>query len=157
LKSNFYWELFISKLRKNTPEEDSTSFENCLELDGNRHLFQQFDILLANNQVKGSNYVNFTEYYQHRIQAYISESTPSCILSKNFQLISIEIFNRLFAFVLLPTVNVGQATLENKIMNRSNQKGFICGATDKKHNVGVYSGIIIWLIIRLHSTIRYSG
>jgi hypothetical protein len=106
MKLKLPWELFISKLRKDTSLESTASSNNWLGIDDNRHQVHPFDILLATTQIKGSNCQNSTKCCRRGhyalMQAGKLESALSDILFSTVQFISIKIFNRFVAFVFLP-------------------------------------------------------
>jgi len=79
------WDIIISKLRANLTVEDAISFENWLNVDNNRQLFQQLQTVWENVQNKVANYEPDLEYYWKELSARISQEETIQIQSDSPQ------------------------------------------------------------------------
>ena len=71
MKNKLPWDLIISKLRKELSPEQKILFNNWLDIDDNRQLFQQLEFVWENIQKKVSVYEPDLEYYWKELSARI--------------------------------------------------------------------------------------
>lgn len=90
------WDIIISKLRGNLSEEKAENFTNWLELDDNRQLFHQLQIVWDNIQHKVANYEPDMEYYWKELSARM-DNANTAPLSTNTKRFSIKPFYKYVA------------------------------------------------------------
>jgi len=78
MKRKLPWDLIISKLRGNLSPENTTDFNDWMDQDDNRQLFQQLEIVWKHVQNKTASYEPDVEFYWRELSARMEkESTKT--------------------------------------------------------------------------------
>ena len=160
MKPKLPWDIIISKLRGTISEEDAIIFNNWLELDDNRSLFQQLEVVWDNIQNKVANYEPDLEYYwkelSARMQAIDSKTSETKTSESSTKFIPIKRFNRIVAAasVLLAITFSGAYYLG--LNNFNSQTGIqTYSSLTGKSKVTLPDGTEVWL--HSNTTLSYNS
>ncbi len=160
MKPKLPWDIIISKLRGTISEEDAIIFNNWLELDDNRQLFKQLEVVWENIQNKVANYEPDVEYYwtelSARIKADESGSTTSETSKSSTRYIPIKKIYRIVAAasVLLAITFSGAFYLgRNNFQNKSTIQTY--SSLTGKSKVTLPDGTEVWL--HSNTTLSYNS
>ena len=82
MKNKLPWDLIVSKLRKEISPEQEILFNNWMDIDNNRQLFQQLELVWEKIQKKVSVYEPDLEYYWKELSARIKMSDTQQVNSQ---------------------------------------------------------------------------
>ncbi len=151
------WDIIISKLRGCLTVEDVISFENWLNEEDNRQLFQQLQTVWENVQNKVATYEPDLEYYWKELSARINQE-DSQLTSPQLEVKSIPLkrFYRIVAAasILLAITFSGAYYLgRNNISNQSAQQTY--SSLTGKSKVILPDGTEVWL--HSNTTLSYNA
>ena len=151
------WDIIISKLRGSLTVEDAISFENWLNEEDNRQLFQQLQTVWENVQNKVATYEPDLEYYWKELSARINQE-DSQLTSPQLEVKSIPLkrFYRIVAAasILLAITFSGAYYLgRNNISNQSAQQTY--SSLTGKSKVILPDGTEVWL--HSNTTLSYNA
>lgn len=160
MKPKLPWDIIISKLRGTISEEDAIIFNNWLELDDNRPLFQQLEVVWNNIQNKVANYEPDLEYYwkelSGRMQAIDSKNSETKTTESSTKFIPIKRFYRIVAAasVLLAITFSGAYYLgRNNFKSQSGIQTY--SSLTGKSKVTLPDGTEVWL--HSNTTLSYNS
>jgi len=159
MKNKLPWDLIASKLRGELSPEQKTLFDDWLNINNNRQLFQQLEFVWENVQKKVSVYEPDLEYYWNELSARIQNKSAGNKESKVKQVRRI-IFSRLSriaaAAVILFATTFSVAYYVGKNNSDEQQKYLAYSTLNSKSNFFLPDSTEVWLHNNTSLTYNYN-
>lgn len=156
MENKLPWDVIISKLRGNLTEEEVLQFENWLNTDNNRQLFQQLQTVWDNIQNKVATYEPDLEYYWKELLSRINEEdSQSVSLQPKIKSIPLKRFYRIVAaasILLIITFSGAYYLGKTNISNQSAALSY--SSLTGKSKVILPDGTEVWL--HSNTTLSYN-